>query len=214
MGENRCWMSISKRKSKDFWYNCCYIDEKLSKMKKSAILLLAILISSCIPTKIAPKFKNQDYKVISARKFKKKLPRETSFIFKDPKDADEFYNYINTKFQLKDINVDNNVEFQINNNSYYLSFRETEIQDKSLNLPLVVIDAKREQNGNDPLFEDNYVSRQGHWYLILTVYDENIENCLVDDHPMKSSILQYLKDLKQEYLTTHNYEELLFEKKS
>lgn len=183
-------------------------------MKNLIFTLLLITTMSCIPYKVAPKFKNEDYKIVQAKKFKRKLSNKTSFIFKDPKDADEFYNYINTKFQLNGINVDNNVEFKIDDKSYYLSFTETEIEDKAVILPLVAIDAKREQNGNDALFADSHISRVGHWYLILTVYDENVNNCLLDKHPMKSEVVKYLKQLKQEYLTTHNYEELLFTKKS
>ena len=61
-------------------------------MKKFVLFIfLTAIITSCIPTKIAPRFKNEDYKVMQAKKFERNLPRETSFIFKDPKDADEFY---------------------------------------------------------------------------------------------------------------------------
>ena len=66
-------------------------------MKKLTMLLLAFATLSCIPVKIAPRFKNEDYKIMQAKKFQRKMPRETSFIFKDPKDAGEFYNYINKK---------------------------------------------------------------------------------------------------------------------
>ncbi len=69
-------------------------------------------------------------------------------------------------------------------------------------------------NGNSRLFEGNYATRTGHWYIILTIYDKDIKNCLVDKHPLKEKTIQYLKDLKQEYLTTQNYEELLLTKKS
>ena len=184
-------------------------------MKHFVLLLVIVVITtSCIPTRIAPKFKKEDYKVMLAKKFKRKLPKETAFIFKDTKNADEFYNYINKKYRLNDKNVNSNVPFQIDNQTFYLSFSETEIEDKTLNLPLVVIDAKRESKGNSRLFEDGYVSRKGHWYIILTVYDADIKNCLKDNHAMQSKIIRYLKDLKQEYLTTQNYEELLFTKKS
>ncbi|RED43469.1 hypothetical protein DFQ10_10567 [Winogradskyella eximia] len=180
-------------------------------MKKLIILLLAIATTSCIPVSIAPKFKNQDYKIMLAKKFQRKMPREMSFIFKD---ANEFYQYINKKYQLNNIDVGINVPFQIDGQTLYLSYREAERTDKSINLPLVAIDAKRESNGNSPLFEDNYSSRTGHWYIILTVYDENIKNCLKDNHSLKAKTIQYLKNLKQEYLTTQNYEALLFTKKS
>lgn len=175
------------------------------------ILLLANF--ACVPVKIAPRFKANEYKILVAKKFKRKLPRETSFIFKDPKNEDEFYNFINTKFQLKHNNVGYNVPFQIENETFYLSYSETDKEDKTLNLPLVIIDAKRESNGNSPLFENNYSSRKDHWYILLTVYDENIKNCLLDKYPKKAEVVKYLKALKDEYLNTTNYQEILFTKK-
>ena len=190
------------------------LKRKPQSMKKLIILLLAIATTSCIPVSIAPKFKNQDYKIMLAKKFQRKMPREMSFIFKDSKDANEFYQYINKKYQLNNIDVGINVPFQIDGQTLYLTYREAERTDKSINLPLVAIDAKRESNGNSPLFEDNYSSRTGHWYIILTVYDESIKNCLKDNHSLKAKTIQYLKNLKQEYLTTQNYEALLFTKKS
>ena len=107
-----------------------------------------------------------------------------------------------------------NVPFQIDGQTLYLTYNEAVREDETLNLPLILIDAKRDSNGNSKLFEGNYSSRKGHWYIILTIYDENIKNCLKDNHPLKSKTIQYLKNLKQEYLNTQNYEELLLTKKS
>ncbi|WP_299117017.1 hypothetical protein [uncultured Winogradskyella sp.] len=183
-------------------------------MKRILIILVSLTTISCIPYKIAPKFKNEDYKVIKAKKFQRKLPRETSFIFKDPKNADEFYNYINKKFNLNHHNVGLNTPFLLNDKTFYLSYTEIERTDESLILPFAITDLKRSSNGNDSIFEDNYTTRKGYWYIILTVYDEDLKNCLLDKHPMRSDAIRYLKSLKQEYLTTHNYEELLFTKKS
>jgi len=183
-------------------------------MKKLIILLLVITTTACIPVQIAPKFKNQDYKIMQAKKFQKQMPRETAFIFKDSKDAEEFYNYINKKFKLNGNDVGYNVPFQLEGQTLYLSYHEAERTDKNVNLPFAVIDAKRESNGNSRLFEGNYSSRTGHWYIILTVFDENIKNCLKESHPLKEKTIDYLKNLKQEYLTTQNYEALLLTKKS
>ncbi|MCB0398237.1 MAG: hypothetical protein KDD26_01185 [Winogradskyella sp.] len=183
-------------------------------MKRALLIVISLLLSSCIPYKIAPKFKNEDYKVMKAKKFQRKLAKETSFIFKDPKDANEFYNYVNTKYKLNHNDVGLNTPIQINGTTYYFTYHEVERTDESLVLPLVVTDLKRSSNGNDPLFEDHYTTRKGHWYIVVTVYDNNLKNCLLDKHPMKTEVLQYLKDMQQEYLKTHNYEELLFTKKS
>jgi len=183
-------------------------------MKKLIILILTIATTSCIPVKIAPKFKNQDYKVMVAKKFQRKMPRETAFIFKDSKDADEFYHYINKKYQLNNVDVGFNVPFQLDGKTFYLTYREAERTDETANLLFALIDAKRESNGNSRLFENAYTSRKGHWYILITVYDDDIKNCLLDDYPKRAKILEYLKDLKQEYLTTQNYEALLLAKKS
>ena len=183
-------------------------------MKNFPLFLLGLMITSCIPVKIAPKFKNESYKVIKAKKFQRKLPRETSFIFKDPKDANEFYQYINKKYQLNHKDVGYNTPFEIDGKTYYLTYNEVGKEDENINLGLAVVDKVLEEKVGMTMFEDNYTSRKGHWYLILTVYDEEIKNCLIENHPMKPEILQYLKELQQEYLTTHNYEELLFTKKS
>ena len=149
-----------------------------------------------------------------ANKFQRKMPRETSFIFKDSKDANEFYTYINKKYKLNDMDVGINTPIQIDGQTLYLSYHEAERTDETINIPLVVIDAKRESNGNFRMFEDNYSSRTGHWYILLTVYDEAITNCLKVKHPMKAKTIQYLKNLKQEYMSTQNYEALLLTKKS
>ncbi len=99
-------------------------------MKNFFLILLVFAITSCIPVKIAPKFQNQDYKVMKAKKFQRKLPKETSFIFKDPKNADEFYYYINKKFNLNHKDVGFNVPFQIDGETLYLSYHEVERKTK------------------------------------------------------------------------------------
>lgn len=183
-------------------------------MKKLIVFLLAFIITSCIPVKIAPKFKNQDYKIVQARKFQKKMPRETAFIFKDSKGADEFYNYINKKYRLNNVDVGINVPFEIEGETLYLSYYEANREDQTFNLPLVVTDEVLERKAGLKVFEDNYTSRTGHWYIVLTIFDKNINNCLRDKHHLKEKTTQYLKALKEEYLTTQNYEELLFTKKT
>jgi hypothetical protein len=184
-------------------------------MKKVLLIASVLLITtSCIPYKFAPKFKNEDYKVMKAKKFQRKLAKETSFIFKDPKDANEFYNYINTKYKLNHNNVGLNSPIQINTDTYYFTYHEVERTDETANIGLVLTDLVLDEKLGVTAFDNNYSSRKGHWYIVITVYDENLKNCLLDKHPKKLEVLQYLKELQQEYLKTHNYEELLFTKKS
>lgn len=188
--------------------------KKHQPVKKISILSLVTIFTSCIPYSFAPRFKKEGYKVVQAKRFQRKLPKQTSFIFKDPKDAGEFYNYINKKFNLKHDNVGLNTPFKHNGKTYYLSYSEVERSDKTANIGLAMADLIIEDRTGVTLFEDNYSSRKGHWYLVLTVYDDDIKNCLLDKHPDKSVIIEYLKNLKEEYLATNNYEELLFAKKS
>jgi len=181
-------------------------------MKTTSLIIIILFFSSCIPTKIAPKI--ETHKIAVAKKFKRTLPKQHAFIFEDPKDANEFYNYINTKFQLEHKEVSHNVEISINNKPYYLSFYETSRDTKTVNLVPIIVDAKKEQNGNDPMFEDAHVSRKGKYYLVLTVFDDKVNNCLAENYTKRNAVIKYLETMRKEYLTTHNYEQLLFKKKS
>jgi hypothetical protein len=181
-------------------------------MKQLYFLLILILTTSCIPYKIAPKIENQ--KIMVAKKFKKHLPKEYAFIFKDPKEANEFYKYINIKFQLNDVDVDYDVPITINEVQYFLSFYEAEKSTKTINLIPIAVDAALSNGNFDPALADSYVSRSGNWYLAITILDEDSLNCLEPLYPFREDIIEYLKALKQEYLTTHEYAEVLFKKKS
>ena len=182
---------------------------------KNTLLLFVILLftSSCFPVKIAPDI--EKHKIVVAKKFKRKLPKVTSFVFNDPKNDGDFYNYLNAKFDLKHIDVGANIPFTLNNNTtYYLSYSETERETKTINLGLAAIDAKRESNGNSRLFEDSYSTRTGKWYILLTVYDNDLNNCLKEDYINRTKVVAYLESLRKEYLRTQNYLELQFKKKS
>ncbi len=74
--------------------------DKKKKMKQLATILFFLIFSSCIPLSIAPNI--EDYKIKVAKKFKRKLPKDYAFIFEDTKEANEFYNYINLKYELND----------------------------------------------------------------------------------------------------------------
>ncbi len=177
-------------------------------MNRLPLLFVVFTLTSCIPVKIAPKFKNQDYKIMQAKKFKRKLHRETSFIFKDPKNDGEFYDYINNKYNLKDNYVGLNSPIIIKGETYYITYSEANKDDKTFNIIPMVIDEAL----NTDALSNVYETRKGHWYILITVYDNNLKNCLLDKHPKRKLIETYLKNLKAEYLATGNYKELLFKK--
>lgn len=178
---------------------------------KLALLLLSLLIfTSCIPLRIAPSIKED--KIMLAKKFKRTLPKKHSFIFEDPKDADEFYNFINTKYNLDHENVEYNVPFIIDDNEYFLSFHEVEIPTKTINLVPIFIDTGLKTKGYSPVLSEHQFSRIGNWYIVLTVADSKMIDCLDPKFANREEIIGFLKKTRMEYLTTSNYMDALFRK--
>ncbi|MFD2564677.1 MULTISPECIES: hypothetical protein [Aquimarina] len=173
----------------------------------SYITFFLLLFSSCIPTRIAPNIKED--KVMVAKKFKKGLPKRSSFIFEDPKNANEFYQFINYKFKLNDKDVAWNAPFIINKEEYYLSFHEVERTSSTINLAPMIIDAALEANEVNPVLENLYTSRSGKWYVVLTVNDQDFKDCLKDNYLKRDEIVTFLRQLRKEYLSTSNYNKYL-----
>jgi hypothetical protein len=174
-------------------------------MKKLSCYLLILLAYSCIPYKIAPKIDGE--LIVKAKKFKKDLPNFYGFVFEDTKNADEFYKFINTKYNLKNMYVDSNVPIRINNKTYYLSFFERERSTATINLIPFAIDAHRSSKGNNPILEDLHTTRKGFWYIVLMVTDTEIKDCLNPNYAQYGEIVNHLKKLKKEYFSTSNYQE-------
>lgn len=178
-------------------------------MKKTVLLVsLLLLLFSCVPTRIAPSI--QDYKVTKGRNFKRSLPKRQMFIFKDPKPTNQFYTYINTKFQLNDINVYNDIPFSLKEKQYFFSFYEVEIPNKSINLVPLAVDAFLVRADLDPIMEDHYATRKGNWYPAIEVYSDTEQDCLAADSASNPAISEYFRMLKNEYLGSDNYNEILF----
>lgn len=175
-------------------------------MKYLSAFLLFVLFTSCIPVKIAPHIKED--KVVKARKFKKGRSNDYAFVFKDTKDAGAFYDYINTKFERDNEQVDSNVPFLINKKPYFFSFSEIEKTTKTINLLPFFIDAALDNKDMDPMFEDSYTSHFGNWYILIQVYDIYDRDCLHPEYPDRIGIVHYLKALRIEYLNTQNYNEV------
>ena len=58
--------------------------------------------------------------------------------------------------------------------------------------------------------EDNTLLRQGNWYIAIEVYNDSEKDCLAENSLSKEAVLKYLRALKKEYLSTHNYNEIVF----
>ncbi|CAM4151214.1 hypothetical protein ZORO111903_03790 [Zobellia roscoffensis] len=174
------------------------------------VLCLAIMVQSCIPVRIAPNIK--DYKLSKGKKFKRSLSKRTMFIFKDPKEAEHFYSYVNTKFQLNHENVYDDIPFMIDGKTYFFAFYETAIPTKVLNLAPAIFSATLNAALDT---DDDYVGgedliRTDNWYIAIEVYSDYEKDCLHEDSFSRELVLNYLRTLKKEYLTTHNYNETVF----
>ena len=165
-------------------------------------------LSSCIPLRIAPNIK--DYKLTQGKRFKRSLPEREMFVFEDPKEALSFYNFVNTKFQLNNENVYDDVPFIIDGQQYFFSFYEVEIPTKTLNLFPILLDGLLDRAEMDPLLEEVYASRNGHWYIAIEAYSDLEKDCLQIKSLSRETVLKYLRSLKKEYLSTNNYNEVVF----
>lgn len=179
-------------------------------MKRTLLLSIAVIaLASCIPLRIAPNIRN--YKISKGKKFKRGLPKKTMFIFEDPKEAGEFYSYINTKFNLNDHYVDVEVPFELEAKEFFFSFYEVEIPTKTINFIPIIIDGILSQTTDmDPMLEEVHTSRIGNWYIAMEVFSDARKDCLHEDYVYREQLLAYLSQLKNEYLNTVNYNEVVF----
>ena len=167
-------------------------------------LICSFYFYSCIPLKIAPQI--NDYRISRGSKFSKELSDRSMFLFEDPKAAGEFYDYVNTKFQLDGVRVYDDVPFTIGEEQYFFAFYEIALNDKILNLfPAIIfaaLDAGEVDGG------DEILSRTK-WYVAIEVYSDNEKDCLAADSLSGEVVLQYLRAIKGEYLSTDNYNEFV-----
>lgn len=168
--------------------------------------VLLLCFNSCIPLKVAPKI--SDYKVSRGSKFSKELSDRAMFLFEDPKDAGEFYSYVNNKYNLNNLNVYDDVPFVIKEDQYFFAFYEIEKIDKLLNLFPMLIYAALDAEDGDYDSGDEILKREN-WYIAIEVYSDTEKDCLAVDSLSRELVLQYLRTLKEEYLSTDNYNELV-----
>ena len=173
-------------------------------MKYLAIVILLSLSFSCIPLKIAPNMEHGE--VVKAKRFVKELPNQYAYVFDDPKDANEFYNYINAKYQIT--YEDGNVPVIINERKAYLTFYEVNKETQTVNLIPILVNSSLEEKGYNPILKDAEETRFGKWYIALTVTDEAYKDCLNPKYDNYDGVTQFVAALRQEYLTTTDYIEV------
>ena len=178
----------------------CY---KPTIMKNMFFLIALFLAASCIPYKIAPNI--EDYKIVTAKKFKRDLPRQFAFVFEDDREADEFYHFINGRFELGHENASSNVPFEVNGQIYYMSFHEREKTTETVNFVPLLVDGFLNSEGYDPILEESYTTGNSYWYIIITVRDSESNDCLAPTFENQKEVILYLRLLKFEYQNTQQY---------
>ncbi|MBT8204112.1 MAG: hypothetical protein KJP14_07205 [Eudoraea sp.] len=174
-------------------------------MKKFLICILPLLVGSCIPIKIAPEIK--DYKIVLAKRFKRDLPRKYAFVFEDEKNADEFYRFLYWKLGRLNTDIEVNLPFNVEGTTYYMSFHERPKRSVVVNLIPLFIDAVLISQDQGAMLEDAYALEGESWYILITVSDSELKDCLMPSHPKQQEVVTTLKTLKDEYENTHHYVE-------
>lgn len=174
-------------------------------------LSVLILTCSCIPLKVAPNL--VEGKVLKSKKWVKHLGPHYVYAFNDPKKANEFYRYINAKFQTRYDDAQGNTPILVEGNTFYLTFYEKEKHTEVLNLITPLIGVAMEEKGYGNYFQDTEVYREGTWYIVITVTDENYQDSLHPEYEHQDVVLSYVEDLRKEYLTTKEYIEVYLKSK-
>jgi hypothetical protein len=175
-------------------------------MKLFIYILISSFFASCIPLQIAPNIVGG--RVVKGKKFKKNLPKRYVYVFEDPKETNEFYKYINAKYQINYDDINGNNPISIEGRVYYLTFYEVERNTQTVNLVPIVVDAVLEDKGHSPILKSAEHSRVGKWYIALTVRDVDLKDALDPEYSKTKEVLAYVKQLKDEYLSTKEYIEV------
>jgi len=84
----------------------------------------------------------------------------------------------------------------MNDNKYFLSFYEKKKTTNYLDLFVPVLETTIRGSYEG----DIEVNSDSQWYLILIVFDSNLDDCLEPNHKFRTEVISYLRELKQEYL--------------
>lgn len=177
-------------------------------LKRLLWLSFCFSMISCFPVKVAPRIDGA--KMFKGKKFSKQLPKQQVYVFEDPKNANEFYYYINAKFGMDYDEIGGNVPVSLSGKNHYLTFYEVERKTKVVNLVPTVVEVIIKSQEEDPILSEIQIQRSGTWYIALTVTDDDLSDNLKGEDPARSSIVAYLDGLRNEYLSTANYMDIYF----
>jgi nitrogen regulatory protein PII-like uncharacterized protein len=116
------------------------------------------------------------------------------------------------KFNRNHINSESNIPITIDDQIYYMTFFEVERASKTINLLPMAVDALLKVNnlGSGDTFQNTYAKRSGSWYISIVVLDDAMKDVLAEETIVQEKVVSSLRALKQEYLSTANYQEIYF----
>ena len=120
------------------------------------------------------------------------------------------------KFELNNENVYDDVPFIVEGQQFFFSFYEIEIPDKSINLfpncSDVFVNAALGNEDIDPIFsdDDGGFTRKGIGLSLLKFIMIWKGIACEWNALSRETVLEYLRGLKKEYLSTNNYNETVF----
>lgn len=165
-------------------------------MKKVWVFLMVLCFVSCIPLKYAPNI--EDYDVVVAKKFKSDLPKRHAFVFEDRNDTEIFMQFIYWKFGRIDMDLKEDIPFDVDGQTYYMTFYERPRESASLNLLPLLIDG-------EVMGEELYDSDGEYWYILITVTDSELRDCLNPAYPDQKKVIYALSQLKEAYMNSDIY---------
>ncbi len=167
-------------------------------MKYVLIFLFPVIMSSCISIQKAPKI--DTYKLLVAKKFQRKLPKRYAFVFHDPKGANDFYYFIESRFKSNFDNFQWNVTVTIKGRIHNFTIYEVEKSTKTVNLIPIFADLVRHAKDKEALFRDQYSTRSGSWYFAITVTENDYTDCLKSNDAHRQEVLEFLDFLRLSYV--------------
>lgn len=149
---------------------------------------------------------------MKTRRFIRQLPQQHAFVFQDSKAPDAFYQFFNITFSSLSQWTDANLPISVNGASYFFSFYGVEKITKTIHLFPFIVATALEEKGVPRFFEGFYTRHQPHAYIVITVQNEALEDCLEPRHPAREYLVDFLATVRKEYLVTNNYIDQLFRK--
>ena len=154
------------------------------------LLGLFFLIHGCIPLRMAPRISN--YEVSKAKEIDKRIKfREHIFVFENPKRKTQFEKFLENKYELFPYGYGDRYEVVLNDQTFDVRVNNLILSDSYIDLTGI-------RNKDDDNDEDTDIR----YYIAIRVSSAYEDDCLSVNSLHYDLLLNYLKELKTEYLSS------------